>query len=86
MLTDVNADFQEGRAHTAFAMGKTEAEDGSSDEALRLVVAVDGTAEEAPGGAASGGTGNGTADNEWSMDDGSTNGSSMGTETETPSA
>lgn len=58
-LTDVDADFQEGRAHTAFAMGYAAAEDDSSDEALRLVAAVDGTAEES-GGASSDGIGNQT--------------------------
>lgn len=88
-LTDVDADFQEGRAHTAYAMGYAGAGD-SSDEALQLVAAVDGTEEES-GGASSGGTGNETAGNETagngsSMDEGSTNESSMGNETETSSA
>ncbi|QLD88679.1 DUF4397 domain-containing protein [Natronomonas salina] len=83
-LTDVDADFQEGRAHTAYAMGYAGAAD-SSDEALQLVAAVDGT-EEGSGGASSGGTGNETAGNESSMDDDWTNESSMGDETETSSA
>lgn len=88
-LTDVDADFQEGRAHTAYAMGYAGAED-SSDEALRLVAAVDGVEEES-GGASSGGTGNETAGNETagnesSMDVGSTNESSLDNETETSSA
>lgn len=77
VLTEVDADFQEGRAHTAFAMGYAEAEDDTSEEALQVVAALDGTADEASGGQSSSGTGNET---------GTGNDSATGNETETTSA
>lgn len=77
VLADVDADFQEGRAHTAFAMGYAEAEDDSSEEALQIVAALDGTVDEGSGGESSAGTGNET---------GTGNESATDNETETSSA
>lgn len=74
VLADVDADFQEGRAHTAFAMGYAEAEDDSSEEALQIVAAIDGTVDEGSGEESSAGTGNET---------GTGNESTTGNETET---
>lgn len=76
VLAEVDADFQEGLPHTAFVMGSAEAEE-SSEEALRIVAALDGPTDAESGGQSSAGTGNETG-NETSANE-----SSMGNETET---